>query len=122
MRGFRSFIMLSLLALPICDATVLYRVEITPKSEDGIYRVNLNDTVTLEAHSIKTDAETGSETEAQITKVWWSFSKDVLLKTASSGNSITLKAVKDGASELTVSIMADNYSIKKTVTILIGSQ
>lgn len=122
MRGLRSFIVLGLLALPICDSTALYKIEITPESENGIYRMQPNDTMTFHAQGIKTDAETGGESEAPITKIWWNFSKDVLIKTASSGNSITLKAAKAGATQLSVSVMVDNYSFTRTVTILIGNQ
>lgn len=119
MRGLRSFVMLSLLALPICAATSLYRIEITPKSQNDIYRMRINDAITFQAESIKTNAETGGESQARIDRVWWDFDKNTLIRIASANSSITLKAINKGASQLSVRVITNNYSLIKTVTVLV---
>ena len=119
MRRLNSLVLLAMFVLPICTSPITYRIDIAPKDNNDTYIVELNTTVTFNVTGYEKNEETTAEVEVQIDKLWWNFDKEILAKVNSSSSSITLKATKPGASNLTAIGMVKNQSCTKTITILV---
>lgn len=121
MRKINPLLLLTIFAIPICTATsVTYRIDITPVQDNEIYEMSVNDTVTFQVAGYQKNEETNIESSASIDKVWWNFDKEILTKVNSNAsNSITLKAIKPGASKLTAIAMVKNHNCTETITILV---
>lgn len=119
MHCFSSLVLLTMFVLPICTSPSTYRVDIVPKTNNNIWEMELNTTATFNVIGYEKKEGETAETEVKIEKLWWKFDKEVLTKTNSTANSITLKAIKSGVSKLTAIGMVKNQSCTKTITILV---
>lgn len=119
MRCLRSIMAFMIFALPVCISAASYRIEISPKTENHLFEMRLQDTATFSVTGYGKEDESAEEAVVSIDKVWWSFDKQVLAKVNSDGNSITLRAIRAGTSELKASAVIKNSSCAESITILV---
>ena len=119
MRFLRSLLAFGIIALPLCTQIVDYSLDIKPQTGDAIYEMSINSTVTFQAQGSGKNAETNEIVSVEISRSWWNFDKNILVKVSSDKESITLKAVKSGVSKLTVNIEMNNQPFTKSITILV---
>ena len=106
-------------AVIVCAQPATYRVDISPRQDD-IYEMELNKTVTFYAKGYGKKPDAAIETEVNIDKLWWDFDKAILEKSGSDSRSITLKAIKEGASTFTCMAMVKNADCSRSITIMVG--
>ncbi len=96
-------------------------IEIKPVLEGKEYYImNMGESQAFEALGFGWDNQAKQKTlNAQITTVKWSFDARFLELLGQKGNSITLKAIKERTSKLTVIGEVDNKQVSKTIFIVI---
>ena len=119
MRFLKSSLAFGIFALPLCTQIVDYSLEIKPQTDNDIYQMSVNSTVTFQAQASGRNSETDEIVSVEIDRAWWDFDKDILVKISSDKNSITLKATKEGVSQLTVNATMNNRAFTKSITILV---
>lgn len=119
MRRIRSLVFLAFFVLPICTSPSTYRIDIAPQTNNDIYEVELNVSVTFNVTGYEKKVAETAETKVAIDKLWWNFDKDILIKVNSTADSITLKANKAGSCNLTAIAMIKNQKCSKIITVLV---
>jgi len=112
-----SFLAFAFLGLAVCVSGE-YFIEITPNSEPNYYEMKINDsrafTVSAYEKGEKENSLTGLEE-----KVWWEYDKSLLEKLSSDETSITLKAIREGISELSATTIVKTQHCQKKINIAI---
>ena len=78
MRYFNFLVILGMFVLPICATAVTYYIDISPRENNDLYQMNVNETVTFYAKGYEKNDEVVLPRE--IDKVWWDFDKVILTK------------------------------------------
>ncbi len=95
-----------------------YFIEIVPHNEAKPYVMKLNETILFKAEAYR-KADTVDSKENIDGKVLWKYDKRFLEKVSSNEISINLKAVKEGASQLSAICFVTNSQCQKEIDISI---
>ncbi|MDD5174079.1 MAG: hypothetical protein PHV48_04565 [Candidatus Omnitrophica bacterium] len=118
MRRLNSFVLLAMLALPLCVPPA-YRIDIVPRLDDDTVEIQVNAPAVFTAIGYEKKEDQDVEVEVPVERVWWNFDKGTLSKANSGSSSITIQAAKEGSSKLTVVGMVRNNSCTRTITVLV---
>lgn len=96
-------------------------IEIKPVVEgENYYIMQLNQTQTFTAYGFGWDSDTQQKIpDIEIKEIHWTFDSRFLELVQSKDNTITLKAIKDRTSRLTVTGKIDGETVTKTIFIVI---
>lgn len=124
MRFFNPLMALGISAFSIiCSQPATYYLELTPRTNNDVYEMKINNTVTFKAEGFQKPEQSAlGPQQVEVDRAWWDFNKYTLLKVISNKNSITLKAIRPGTSKLTCSAIVRNQSYTKTITILVRDE
>ena len=119
----KMLVMMSLISLPVCTTIPEnYYLKITPATDTKVAQMRINDTVRFQVSGMQENKEDNTKIEVSVDKAWWDFNKEILQRTVGDKASITLKAIKPGASELKCTAMIDNRNVESSITILIREE
>ena len=96
-------------------------IQIKPVIEgENYYIMKLNETQTFTAYGFGWDSDTQQKIpDKEIKSIQWSFDQRFLELVQTKDNTITLKAIKDRTSRLTVTGEVEGKSVTKTIFIVI---
>ena len=95
-----------------------YFIEINPNNEPNYYEMKVGDIVTFEVVGYKKGESANSLVTVE-EKVWWDYNKRLLEKVSSDKTSITLKAIREGTTQLCATTLIKNNHCQKKISILI---
>ena len=110
-----------LVILTFVATAYAYRVKIIPVNPDeDTYSMKINEEVAFIAKAyVGEEKGDGRDEEMLIRKIFWQFDYSYLQKIACAGNTVKLKALKEGRVNLMVTGIVDNYPFTKAIEITI---
>lgn len=115
----RSFILVALLGVSLCTLEGEYFIEINPGIEQDFYKMNIGDTVTFEVTAYKREDNSKTLVGLDGERIWWEYNKRLFEKVSSSQNSIRLKAIREGVTQLGATTIIKNNHCRKKINISI---